>query len=62
MKPDPIVEEVRAARRKLAEKFQFDIKKIFADAKSRETASGHPLIRPADCVCEEPVEYKTKDD
>lgn len=62
MKPDPIVEEVRAARRKLAEKFQFDIKKIFADAKSREAASGHPLVRPAGCVCEDPAEYKTKTD
>jgi hypothetical protein len=61
MKTDPIVEEVREARRKLAEKFQFDVKKIFADAKSREATSGHTLIRcKAGCVCEEPAEYKTK--
>jgi len=60
MKTDPIVEEVRNARRTLAEKFQFDIKKIFEDAKSREETSGHPLVRRADFVCEEPVEYKTK--
>ncbi len=44
MKTDPIVEEVRNTRRKLAEKFQFDVKKIFADAKSREAVSGHPLV------------------
>jgi hypothetical protein len=63
MKTDPIVEEVREARRKLAEKFQFDIREIFADAKSREAASGHPLIhRKANCVAEEPAEYKTKND
>jgi hypothetical protein len=63
MKTDPIVEEVREARRKLAEKFQFDVKKIFADAKSREAGSGHPLIRrKANCVAEEPAEYKTKAD
>jgi hypothetical protein len=62
MKSDPIVEEVRAARRKLAEKCQFDLKKIFAEAKSREAASGHPLVRREHCVCEEPAEYKTKAD
>jgi len=51
----PIVEEVREARRKQAEKFQFDLRKIFADAKSREATSGHRLVsfagRPG-CVCE----------
>lgn len=62
MKPDPMVEEVRAARQKLAAKCQFDLKKIFADAKSREAASGHPLVRQAHCVSEESVEYKTKTD
>ncbi len=63
MKTDPVVEEVREARRKLAERFQFDIKKIFADAKSREATSGHLLIRckTADCIAEEPgEEYKAK--
>jgi len=64
MKTDPIVEEVREARRKLAEKFQFDLRKIFADAKSRETTSGHRLVsfagRPG-CIAEEPgEEYKGK--
>lgn len=60
MKYDPIVEEVREARQKLAEKCQFNLKKIFADAQSRETSSGHPLVHREHCVCEEPAEYKTK--
>lgn len=65
MKSDPIVEEVRNARRELAAKFQFDVKKMFADAKSREAISGHRLVsftgRP-ECVAEESIEYKTKAD
>ena len=60
MKNDPIVEEVRETRRKRAEKFQFDIKKIFADAKSREATSGHPLVGCMGRVCEDPVEYTTR--
>ncbi len=63
MKNDPIVEEVREARRKRAEKFQFDIKRIFADAQSREATSGHPLVSlvgNAGQVYEEPAEYRTK--
>ena len=63
MKPDPIVEEVRDARRQLAEKCQFDVRKIFADAKSREATSGHPLVSlvgHAGCVFEDSAEYKAK--
>ena len=44
MNQDPIVEEIRANRRKLAEKLNFDVKKIVADAKSRQTSSGHRLV------------------
>lgn len=66
MKPDPVVEEVRNARRNLAEKCQFDVRLIFADAKSREANSGHPLVsfvQSSGCVAEEPSEeYKTKND
>jgi hypothetical protein len=65
MKSDPIVEEVRDARRKLAEKYQFDIRKIFAAAKSREATSGHHLVSfvgRTGCVAEDPAEYKTKTD
>ncbi|MCK4564608.1 MAG: hypothetical protein KAU94_08035 [Verrucomicrobia bacterium] len=60
MQNDPIVEEVREARRKRAEKLQFDIKRIFADAQSREATSGHPLVGREGCVCEEPAEYAVK--
>jgi hypothetical protein len=65
MMSDPIVEEVRNARHKLAEECQFDIRKIFADAKSREATSGHrlvSLVQSPGCVAEEPTEYKTKKD
>ena len=60
MKNDPIVEEVREVRRKRAEQFKFNIKRIFADAKSREATSGHRLVSLAGLagrVCEEPAEY-----
>lgn len=63
MTSDPIVEEVRNARRKLAEKCQFDIRKIIADAKSREETSGHRLVSfvgSPGCVAEDSAEYKTK--
>jgi hypothetical protein len=65
MKSDPIVEEVRNARHKLAEECQFDIRKIFADAKSREATSGHRLVsfvQSTECVAEESAEYKAKTD
>ena len=63
MKMDPIVDEVREARRKLAEKCQFDVRRFFADARLREETSGHPLVSFVDRegrVCEDPAEYKTK--
>ncbi len=41
---DPIVEEVRLIREKLAEAHGFDIRKIMADAKARQGTSGHPLV------------------
>ena len=66
MKTDPIVDEVREARRTLAEKCRFDVQRIFADARSREATSGHLLVSFADRqgqVCEKPdEEYKTKTD
>ena len=41
---DPIVEEVRSIREKLAESHGFDIRKIIADAKAKQGTSGHPLV------------------
>ena len=38
---DPIVEEVRKARRKHAEQFNFDLHAICADLKKKEKKYGH---------------------
>jgi len=40
---DPIVEEVREARRKHAEKFNFDLYAICEDLKKREQKGDHPV-------------------
>jgi len=47
MKPDPIVKAVRKARAEHAEKFGYDLKAIFRDAREREKAAGHPVVRRA---------------
>ncbi len=44
---DPIVEEVRANRTKIAEKLGFDIRRIIADARSRQKLSGQPVVPPS---------------
>ena len=43
MKNDPIVEEVRRTKDKLAAKFNYDIDAIFADAMRRQ---GRPRSKP----------------
>lgn len=40
---DPIVEEVRKARRKHAEGFNFDLHAICEDLKKKEKKSAHPV-------------------
>lgn len=40
---DPIVEEVREARRKHAEKFNCDLHLICKDLKEKEKKCGHPI-------------------
>ena len=40
---DEIVEEVRAAREAYAARFDYDVRKIYEDAKAREKASDHPV-------------------
>ena len=40
---DPIVEEVREARRKHAQRFNFDLRAICKDLKDKEKNCGHPL-------------------
>ena len=40
---DPIVEEVREARRKHAERFNYDLHTICEDLKKKEKYCGHPI-------------------
>ena len=49
MNDDPIVEEVRRVRDKLARQFNYDIHAIFADLRTRERVEdpAHPLVRNA---------------
>ena len=49
MNDDPIVEEVRRVRDKLARQFNYDIHAIFADLRTREHMEdlAHPLVRDA---------------
>jgi hypothetical protein len=49
MNEDPIVEEVRRVRDKLARRFNYDIHAIFADLRARECGedSAHPLVKDA---------------
>ena len=46
MSRDPIVDEVRAVREKLAAKFNFDVRAIGEDARKRQAKSGHRVISP----------------
>lgn len=41
---DPIVEEVREAREEHAAKHDYDLKRIFADLKEQERASGREYV------------------
>jgi hypothetical protein len=49
MNDDPIVEEVRRVRDKLARQFNYDIHAIFADLRTRERVEdpAHPLVKDA---------------
>ena len=44
MKKDPIVEEVRRVRDRLAARFNYDLDAMFADLKAREKASGRKHV------------------
>lgn len=41
---DPIVEEVRKSRQKHAAKFNYDLRKIFEDLKSRQKETNHKIV------------------
>ena len=45
MREDPIVSDVRQVREQLSAQFNFDIKAIFADLRSRQVSLGHRLVR-----------------
>jgi hypothetical protein len=49
MNDDPIVNEVRRVRDKLASQFNYDIHVIFSDLRSRERVEdqAHPLVKNA---------------
>ncbi|MCP5006280.1 MAG: hypothetical protein GY941_20425 [Planctomycetes bacterium] len=44
MSADPIVDEVRRSRQKHAEKFNFDLRRIFDDLKSRQNETNHKIV------------------
>lgn len=46
MTHDPIVAEVRAIREQIAAKFDFDIRRMIADAQQRQFASGARVVSP----------------
>lgn len=46
MSNDPIIDEVREARRRHAEQFNFDLDAIYEDIKRRELASGRTYLDP----------------
>ncbi len=41
---DPIVEEVRKSRQKHAAKFNYDLRKIFEDLRSRQKETNHEIV------------------
>jgi hypothetical protein len=53
---DPIVSDVRRVREELSDRFDFDVKAIFADIRNRQAALGRRLVsrrkrgEPADTV------------
>ena len=44
MNRDPIVEEVRKSREKHASKFDFDLRRIYEDFKSRQEETKHKIV------------------
>ncbi len=43
---DPIVQDVRREREKLAAQFNFDVDAIFEDLRKRQSTLGERLVRP----------------
>jgi hypothetical protein len=55
MRKDPIVEEVRREREKLAAQFNFDVDEIFADLRKRQSKLGERLVKPKKQGAEPPA-------
>jgi len=54
---DPIVADVRRIREQLSERFDYDVKAIFADLRSRQAALGPRLVsRKKQAEAEEAVD------
>jgi hypothetical protein len=47
MSPNPILEEIYAARQKLLADFDGDVHAYIEDARRRALASGHPIAAPS---------------
>ena len=41
---EPIIQEVRAVREKLAARFNFNVKSICENARKNQKKSGHPVV------------------
>lgn len=55
--PDPIIEEVRAARDAIAKEFDYDIERIGRAMQERQSKNERPVVRlPAKRI---PIEKKT---
>lgn len=52
---DPIVDEIRRVREAHAAKFNFDLRAIFQDLKSKEAASGRQYVKHEPRQVSEPV-------
>ncbi len=44
MAKDPIIDEIRRHRREIAEKFDYDLRAIIADARRRQKAQGKKVV------------------
>ncbi len=42
-----VIREVRRAKERLAQKFDFDVRRIAADARARQHSSGHEVVSRA---------------
>jgi hypothetical protein len=59
MNEDPIVAEVRQIRERRAQRFGYDIHKIFADIMAREADSSHPTVLDVEKWAEDIAQRQT---